>query len=46
MNNLISLLESERLSFELHDEGYLKIKTTNSSERQRAHQLISFINNK
>ncbi|WP_436852925.1 hypothetical protein [Enterobacter hormaechei] len=45
MNNLISLLESERLSFELHDEGYLKIKTTNSSERQRAHQLISFINN-
>lgn len=45
VDTLISLLDTERLSFELSEEGYLKIKTTNPSERQRAHQVINFINN-
>jgi len=45
LNTFISLLETERLSFESNDDGYLKIKTSNSSERHRALQVINFINN-
>lgn len=45
LKTLISLLETERLSYELNEDGYLKIQTLTPSEKRRAHQVISFINN-
>ncbi|MCU6672706.1 hypothetical protein [Leclercia adecarboxylata] len=45
VDSLTSILDSERLSYELSENGYIKIKTQNPSERERAHQVLAFIRN-